>query len=166
MLIEKAKPAATPLARAFPGEDLFLPFQDRVDRLFRDFFREGWVVPALSSAPAAPFREWPRVDVSCDAERVRVEAELPGIEEKDVKVVLDRGTLQITGERSEAKEDKGRNWTRRERTFGAFERVLPLPDDVVADKAEARFTKGVLTVEIPRRVDEKNRPRAIPVKAT
>jgi HSP20 family protein len=163
MLIEKARPPGAPLARPRADEDPFALVHDRMDRLFRDFFHEGWIQPAV---PASSWKEWPKVDVSWDAEKVRVEAELPGIEEKDVKVVLDQGCLCVSGEKSEAKEEKGRNWTRRERSYGSFERVLPLPDDVVADKAEARFAKGVLTVEIPRKVDEKNKPRSIPVKAT
>lgn len=163
MLIEKARTPGSPLARSTAGEDPFALMQDRMDRLFRDFFREGWITPAVSQAA---WKEWPRVDVSYDTERVRVEAELPGLEEKDVKVVLDNGVLLLTGEKNEVKEEKGRNWTRKERTFGSFERVLALPDDVLADKAEARFTKGVLTVEIPRKVDEKNKPRAIPVKSS
>jgi HSP20 family protein len=156
-------PTPTPLARPYPGEDPFALMQDRMDRLFRDFFREGWVTP---TAPVGSWKEWPRVDVSFDVEKVRVAAELPGIEEKDVKVVLDQGRLVLSGEKNEEKEEKGRSWTRRERSFGSFERVIALPDDVVSDKAEARFSKGVLTVEIPRKVDEKNKPRSIPVKTT
>ncbi|MCE9634272.1 MAG: Hsp20/alpha crystallin family protein [Planctomycetes bacterium] len=162
----KVPPAASaraPLARAYPGEDPFALMQDRMDRMFRDFFREGWITP---TAPAAVWKEWPRVDVSCDAESVRVAAEIPGVAEKDVKVEIDQGRLVLTGEKNDEKEEKGRNWTRRERSFGSFERVILLPDDVVTDKAEASFSKGVLTVVVPRKVDEKNKPRAIPVKSS
>jgi HSP20 family protein len=163
MLLQKreAKPEA-PLARPFGGEDPFALMHERMDRLFRDFFPEGWAVPAAPTAGA--WAQWPSVDVSLDADKVRVKAELPGLDEKDIQLTVDSGRLVLSGEKKAESEEKGENWVRRERSFGSFERVIALPADVLADKAEAKFAKGVLTVEIPRQVDERNKPRTIPVK--
>jgi HSP20 family protein len=155
--------AETPLARPFGGEDPFALMHERMDRLFRDFFPEAWVTP--TPPRAIPWSAWPSVDVTCDAEKVRVRAELPGLDEKDVVLTIDAGRLVLSGEKKEGKEEKGESWMRRERSFGSFERVIALPSDVVAEKAEAKFARGVLTVEIPRQVDERNRPRTIPVKS-
>ena len=150
-----------PLARSFFNEDPFSLLRDRMDRVFRDVLRDS---PTLTNELGV-WGEAPRTDVAMDAEKVRVVAELPGVEEKDIEVRVDRDSLVLTGEKKSEKEEKGRDWIRRERSFGKFQRVVALPADVAFDKAEAKFSKGVLTVEIPRKVDEKNRPRTVPVKA-
>ena len=134
-----------------------------MNRLF-DGFIGGSALP--SSAGAGSFgtmNRWPSVDVSYDAERVHVECDLPGIDQKDVSVTADGSQLVISGETRSEAEEKGRRFTRRERTRGSFERVIPLPPDVAPEKAEARFRNGVRFVDVPRHVDERSRPRRIPI---
>jgi HSP20 family protein len=145
--------------RAFPT-DPFGIFDNRMDRLFDRFFGDF-----ARPMPVGSVTYWPLLDVSMDAERVRVATELPGLSEKDFQVTLEEGTLVIAGEKKTEKEEKGREWTRRERSYGSFRRVVALPADILADKVEARFANGMLNVEIPRKVDERNRPRTIAVKA-
>lgn len=106
---------------------------------------------------------YPAVNVWEDAEHVYVEAELPGLELKDLELlVTGNNQLTIKGER---KVNVAENavWHRQERGFGQFVRVLTLPFDVDAAKVNARFEHGVLTVQLAKHASAK--PRKIAVKA-
>jgi HSP20 family protein len=131
-------------------EERSLPsFQQEMNRLFDEFSR-GWGL--------APFREFaeqwdvfsPRVDVVEGDKEVTVSAELPGMDEKEIDVSLSRGVLTISGEKREEKEDKGKNYYRMERSYGSFQRSIPLPGEVDEEKAKATFNKGVLTITLPK----------------
>ncbi len=138
-----------------------LPLIDEVNRLFEDFFRD---VPVGAGWPAnvgfAPSLE---VEESDDA--VRVSAELPGIEEKDVELTLEDGVLTLKGEkRSESASEQGKT-RRTERSYGRFERSVTLPCEVVVDKVSAAFKQGVLHVTLPKAPAAKAHTIAIPVKS-
>jgi HSP20 family protein len=162
---ERAEPAA-PLAKPW-NEDPFLALHNRMDRwfsdLFHDFGRPLALGPGAEFTPAA-WTAWPKVDLTVDEKCVRVVADVPGNSDKDLQVTIDEGRLVIAGEKRTEKEEKGKDWFRRERSFGSFRRAIDLPVEVASDRAEAKFANGVLTVEIPRIVDERSKPRSIPVK--
>jgi HSP20 family protein len=106
---------------------------------------------------------FPALNVWEDGEKVHVEAELPGLDLKDVEIYVSGGNqLTIKGERKSNLPEKG-VWHRQERTFGAFNRSLTLPFPVDADKVEARLENGVLHIQLTKH--ESARPRKIPVKA-
>jgi len=73
--------------------------------------------------------------------------------------------LVISGEKRAEKEDKGRNYYRRETAYGSFQRAIPLPGPVEADKVEAVFKNGVLTVTLPKPPEEQKKRKTITVKA-
>jgi HSP20 family protein len=130
-------------------------FRNEMDRLFESFGlgNGGW--PTLAAA-------YPAVNVWQDSDHVFVEAELPGMELNELEIYVTGGNqLTIKGERQEPNFGKG-YWHRQERGFGSFARVITLPVDVDADKVEARFHNGVLTVIMPK--SETARPRRIAVK--
>jgi HSP20 family protein len=135
-----------------------LSFQQEMNRLFDEFFG-GWGL--------APFREFtepweafsPRVDVVEGDKEVTVSAELPGMDEKKIAVSLSRGVLTISGEKREKVEDRGKNYYRMERSYGSFQRSVPLPSEVDEDKAEATFKKGVLTITLPKTAEAQARKR-------
>jgi HSP20 family protein len=124
-------------------------FQQEMNRLFDDFFGGSALAPfgALGEG-------WnvfsPKVDVvETDAE-IRVSAELPGLDDKDIDVSLSRGELTISGEKKHEKEEQGRGYYRSERSFGSFRRSISLPGEVVTDKVDAVFKNGVLTITLPK----------------
>jgi len=78
---------------------------------------------------------------------IKVAAELPGLDEKDVEVELANGTLAIRGEKRTETEDKERRFS--ERFYGHFERRIPV-DDVEQDKVSASFKNGVLSITLPK----------------
>lgn len=127
-------------------------FQNEMNRLF-----DRW-----AGAPdgAASF---PAVNVWEDGEQLFVEAELPGLDLKDLEIYVTGGNqLTVKGERKQCLPEKGR-LHRQERGYGKFVRSLTLPYPVDADKVDARLEHGVLRVSLTKH--ESARPRKIPVKA-
>src|SRR5262245_54707281 len=130
-----------------------------IDSIFDSFLREtGWPL----AEPAA--RLLPTINVSDDPETVRVTADLPGLERKDVTVALEQDRLVLSGTRSEEKEEKGRNWYRRERASGEFHREIALPCEIDAAKATALMQNGVLTVDLPKKADALQKRRLVEIK--
>jgi HSP20 family protein len=90
-------------------------------------------------------------------------ADLPGLDEKDIEVTVEDGTVTIRGERKEETEEKKEDYYFSERTYGVFARTLPLPAGVEADKVRATFKKGVLEVHLPKAKETKG--KKIEIKA-
>ena len=134
-------------------------FHQEMNRLFEDFWHD------FSGDGAAGTRSFgfPYVEVSESDRELKVEAELPGMDEKDVEVLLDNGVLTLRGEKRSETEDKNRRVS--ERYYGRFERQIPLPVDVQEDKIIASFKKGVLTVKLPKSAEAADRVKKIPISA-
>jgi HSP20 family protein len=94
-----------------------------------------------------------------------VTAELPGMDEKNIEVKVSNGDLLIKGEKEEEKEEKKKDYYLQERHFGSFERRFRVPEGVDADKIEASFKKGVLTVTLPKTAEAQKAEKKIAVKA-
>ena len=126
--------------------DPFTTLHREMNRLFDDVFRgfEGGVPFSNFGRTAG----WPSLEVTETDDTVRIMAELPGMDEKDVEVLMQDGALTIRGEKKSETEDKARSFS--ERTYGRFERRIPLPWEVENDKVEATFRNGVLTVSLPK----------------
>ena len=143
-----------------------------VDRLFDDFSGGMWRSPfGRSFFDLEPFRRSegtfgvPAVDVTQTDKGYEITAELPGMAEKDIDVKLANGVLTIRGEKRDEKEEKNKDYYVRERSFGSFERSFQLPEDVDADKINASFNKGVLTIMVPRSAQAQRAEKKIEVKA-
>jgi HSP20 family protein len=155
-----AKSGDSSLARP---RDFFSAMRDEMDRMF-ERFDAGW--PRLPGA----FRHTgaavvvPELDVRESGNAIVIEAELPGVEEKDVNVTLANGLLTIKGEKKEQREEKGETYYRSERSFGAFERSLRLPETIDEGKVEARFDKGVLRITAPKRPEAVKAERKIEIR--
>jgi HSP20 family protein len=158
---EITKSGETSVARP---RDIFAQMRDEMDRLF-DRLEYDW--PRLPSLFRGSMREAmmvPEVDVRENANSITVEAELPGLEEKDVTVTLANGILAIKGEKKREREEKEENYYLTERSFGRFERSLRLPDTIDTNKIEARFDKGVLKVTAAKKPEALKAERKIEVK--
>jgi HSP20 family protein len=104
----------------------------------------------------------PRVDVNENEKEVLIEAELPGISKKDVKVEVRDNTLTISGERKVEKKTEDTNCCRSERHYGKFDRTFTLSDGVDAGNISANYKNGVLTLTLPKTV--KAQPKEITVE--
>jgi len=126
----------------------FLTFQQEMNRLFDEFFK-GTGLDTLGV-----FEGWdllrPPVDVTETDKEIQVTVELPGLDEKDIHVSLVRDVLTISGEKKQEKEERQGDYYRAERSYGSFRRSIQLPSQVQADKVDAVFRKGVLTVILPK----------------
>ncbi len=132
--------------------------QKRMNRLFNDFFsgREGDGDELMAGA-------WsPAVDVVEHDDSFVIEAELPGMNKDDIKISVTNDVLTIRGEKKIEKEDKKKNYHRMERSYGSFSRTFALPGNVKADKVDAEFKNGILTVTVPK--SEEAKPKQIDVK--
>jgi len=133
-----------------PSNDVghpFLSLHREINRLFDDAFQGlGSNLPSLGS----PLLRggMPRIEVSDDEKEIKVTAEMPGIDEKDVEILLKDGVLTLKGEKRSDTEDKEKQFS--ERYYGRFERRIPLGYDVQEDNVEARFKDGVLTITLPK----------------
>lgn len=139
--------------------DPFTTLHREMNRLFDDVFR-GFDVAPFGSGFGRMGR-WPSVEVIEADQEVRVSAELPGLDEKDVEVLMNDGMLTIRGEKRSETEDKEHAFS--ERYYGHFERRIPLAWDVEEDKIEATFKNGVLTVTMPKSVQAKANVKRIAI---
>ncbi|MCA1408325.1 Hsp20/alpha crystallin family protein [Ensifer sp. IC3342] len=148
----------------------FESLRSEIDRLFEEF------VPTLWRHPSAPtlmrrmprLSEWnvaPAVDLAETDKGYEITAELPGIDEKDIAVTISNGTLGIRGEKQEVKEEKDKEYVVSERRYGSFQRTFRLPEGVDADNVAATFSKGVLTVTLPKTPEAQQNERKIEIKA-
>jgi len=142
--------------KPFGGE--LSSFRREMDRLWSRFFGE-------SPFPRAMGEEWtPTVDISETGDHFIVEAELPGLEAKDVDVSLTGEMLTIKGEKKVEEEEKSENRFCCERYYGSFQRSFRLPSNIQADKVEAGFSKGILKITLPKVEEAKKKEIAIKVK--
>lgn len=142
----------SPLARLWPVSDL-----DELRRQARRFFDdvEMPVVDNFTFAPA--------LDVVENEKEILVTAELPGMKSEDVTVEVDNNVLMLKGEKKSEFEKKDAQYHIWERSYGTFQRMIPLPRTVKADAIEAKIESGILTVKLPKA--EEAVGRKIPIKA-
>jgi HSP20 family protein len=142
------------LIRWEPAREM-MTLREAMDRLFDDAFtrplsiQDGWSAPAI--------------DMYQTDDEIVVKAALPGIKPEDVQINITGEVLHIKGEMKYEDEQQERAWHMREQRFGAFERSVALPTDVVADKARAEFENGVLVITLPKA--EEVKPKTINIQA-
>jgi HSP20 family protein len=131
-----------------------------MNRVFDDFFRGfGW---PTSAAPAWAGGGWPHVEVSETDNEVKLVAELPGMEEKDIDLNFREGMLTLKGEKKT--ETNGAIYS--ERWHGQFQRTFQLGPDVDPEKIRAEFKNGVLTITAGKRPEAQRQVKRIPVNAS
>lgn len=132
-----------------------------MNRLFDDFTM-GWNMPAMFERNAPQYM--PRVNVAETEKSIVITAELPGMDTKDIEVKLVGDNIIVKGEKKEEKEEKSVGYHRVERSFGSFERVLPLPENIKKDAIDATYKDGVLRVTLPKTEEAVKATKTIEVK--
>ncbi len=144
-------------------ENPFYSLQRSINQVFDNFLDGFDFSPFGFESSMTSFR--PRLDVSETDSDFRITVELPGMDEKDVEVSLVNNHLTLRGEKKAEKEDKQRDYYSLERSYGLFERTVPVPEGVDLDKVEASFRKGILTVTLPKSAEFQKERKRIPIKA-
>lgn len=143
---EISRPTTTPApAKSTLPPRRMSPFdllQTEIERVFDSF--NGW--PATFTERAFS----PSMEVVETDSAIEVSTELPGIDEKDVEISVSDNVLTIRGEKKFEKDERKKNYRLVERSYGSFERSIALPQGVDASKVNAKMTKGVLKVEVPK----------------
>jgi HSP20 family protein len=160
------------------------PFESlrrEVDRLFEDFQLGSWRSPfgrsvfdvqpfwrgeiGSGKAPAVDIVD-KDVDIVDKDKAYEITAELPGMDESNIDVKFSDGTLTIKGEKRDEKDEKKKDYHISERRYGSFQRSFGVPDGVDADKIEANFKNGVLTVTLPKTAETQKSEKKIAIKKT
>jgi HSP20 family protein len=130
----------------------FYALHREMNRMFDDFLRD-FDLPGRSALA------WPHIELSEADDQLKVVAELPGLEERDVEVTLENGVLTLKGQKKVEKE--GTVYS--ERWEGAFERDIAVGEDVDADKVKASFKNGVLTILLPKKPEAQRQVKRISI---
>ncbi len=137
-----------------------------MDRIFDDFRTEWENTFLVPSGFADEAIRQPLIDL--DRRRTRsivVRAEMPGIHKEDLSIDVTEDGIEISGETSSERRTRNeKGYLRRERRYAKFYRSLPLPDKIVADKADAELKDGVLTVKLPKAAPPEKKSRKVQVK--
>jgi HSP20 family protein len=139
----------------------FVALHREVNRLFDDVFRGFDLMPSGSDRFFDRAIGWPNIEISDNDKEIKVTAEVPGHDEKDIAVELANDPLVIKGEKKTETEDKDRLFS--ERYYGRFERRIPV-EEVDEDKVSAAFKNGVLTVTMPKAPQLQSQVKRIAVK--
>jgi HSP20 family protein len=168
------KTEATPAAQPTKVAD-WQPFEvlrNQVDRLFHDFQTGFLQTPFYRTLPDIEsfwrrdlgFNVTPAIDIVEKEKAFEVTAELPGLDAKNIDLQLSDGILTIKGEKQEEKEEKTKDRYVSERRYGSFRRSLQIPGGVDAEKIEANYKGGVLTVTLPKSPDAQKKTIPVSVK--
>jgi HSP20 family protein len=164
--VKKTVPAQTTLP------DVWQSFRSEMDKLF-DRFGNGFGLPSLrrmfDTEPAwrSSFTfSAPAIDMSEDEKSYKITAELPGMDAKDIDVSVSGDMLVLKGEKRQEKEEKDKNYHFSERAYGSFQRGFELPASVDRGKIAADFSKGVLTITLPKTAQAQQSAKKIEIKSS
>lgn len=139
-----------------------LALQSEVNKLFGSFF--GDTLPSLWRSSEHMFDISPALDVTETDKEIRVTAEVPGLDSKDLQVSISDKYITISGNKSEEKKEEKQGYFHQERSYGEFQRVVALPENVNGEKAEASITKGLLVVTVPKKEGAQTKTRKLDIK--
>jgi HSP20 family protein len=144
----------------------FDPFRELEDFSER-FNRMAGLMPQRreSGREAMTVADWiPTVDVAEDDREFLIKAEIPEVEKRDVKVMVQDGVLTLQGVRKQEVEQNGKRFHRVERSYGSFVRSFTLPENADEKGMRAEFKDGMLTIHVPKSEEPKSRAMEIKVQ--
>ena len=141
-------------------DDPFKLFHGEMERLVDNFFNGFEIEPF--GGRLGTFS--PGFEVAESDKEIKISAELPGMDEKDIDISLANDSLTISGEKKAEKESEGKDYHIKERSYGSFSRMISLYAAIDSDKVEAHFKKGVLIIILPKSEKERERKKKIAVK--
>ena len=140
------------ITRWDPFRDLSI-LQERMNRVFEDAAGRGW----KSDEPSATTSWSPAVDIYETDNEIMVQAELPGVDRKDIALQLENNVLTLKGDRRFEKETNQENYHRIERSYGGFSRAFTIPAVVDEDRIRADYKDGILKIALPKKEPAKAR---------
>lgn len=151
---EKVPVKATQSSSLLPASP-FDDMQREMDRLFDNFLGRAWLRPSHLTWPhwgefKMPELHGPKVDIIERDDEIVIQAEIPGIDKKDIDISVTSDTITIKGQTEQEKKEETGNYHRREISRESFTRTLNLPSTVDSEKAKASFKDGILKITLPK----------------
>lgn len=140
----------------------FLTLREEIDKAFHNIFEKPMNFEASTDIGNLTIK--PSIDIIEDKQNFKIEIELPGMSEEDLKVKIQNSMLIIHGEKTISRKDEDKDYVSREICYGRYERKIALPDNIDANKAKATFKKGMLWVNFPKKEKSDNQEREITVE--
>jgi HSP20 family protein len=146
-------------ASAFPSAFANDPDLEKMNQYFNSLIESHLSTPALSNI------NYPRTDIEEEADKIIIKFDLAGVDKKNIKLMIDdKKMLTITGEKREEKEQKDKNFVRKEIFYGTFSKSIQLPQNIDESKLQTEFKNGILTVVIAKKPLKKPKAKIIPIK--
>ncbi|MDV3103201.1 Hsp20/alpha crystallin family protein [Thermococcus waiotapuensis] len=147
--------------------DLMREIQEEIDAIFRDMMRGprlwSWREPEESITTSETWRE-PFADIFDRGDKFVITVELPGVRKEDIKLRVTEDTVYIEAQMKREKELEREGAIRIERYYSGYRRVIRLPEEVIPEKAKARYNNGVLEIEVPKKNPTKPETEGFEVK--
>lgn len=131
----------------------FFSLQNDIEKAISEFYNIFDIQPSSPSTDIEKLIINPSIDIIEDEQSYKAVVEMPGIDEKNIKVNINNGILSIQSKKEISKKDEGKNYISREISYGTYDRKISLPDYVDTENAKASFKKGMLWVTFPKKVD-------------
>lgn len=140
-----------------------LALQKEMNQIFDNFSKSFFDFSPMSREMGLTKPITPKIDMVETEKEAKVTAELPGMEEKDIEVSFSRDTLVIKGEKKSEREEREKDYYLKERSYGSFQRAIPVSAGVDRDKVQAKFKNGVLTVILPKTKEAQKETKKIKI---
>jgi len=135
------------------------PFWD-IERWFEEEWPEIWERPRFR----VPMLKAPRMDISETDKEVVAEVELPGVDPNNINVEVENNILKVEAKTKKKEEEKKKGYYRKEISAGFYKRVVPLPVEVIGEKAKADYEDGILKISIPKKEKTKAKTKSIKIE--
>jgi len=135
------------------------PFWD-IERWFEEEWPEIWERPRFR----VPMLKVPRMDISETDKEVVAEVELPGVDPNNINVEVENNILKVEAKTKKKEEEKKKGYYRKEISAGFYKRVVPLPVEVIGEKAKADYEDGILKISIPKKEKTKAKTKSIKIE--
>jgi HSP20 family protein len=136
-----------------------------MDRLFEQFgFGSSLGGLAFGGSSLASSAWSPQIETFRRGDELVIRADVPGVRKEDLQIEVDDGVLTLSGERRSENEENRDGYYRSERSYGQFQRSIPLPEGVDADQCQASFTDGVLEVTLPAPKEQERKAKRIEIR--
>ncbi len=138
----------------------YFGISNELDNFFNGFFDDIPVERKLNQVEAFS----PKLNVKDTKKEIQISAEIPGVDEKDIKIELEDDRVIISGEKKTEKKEEGDNWVHTEQSFGSFTRTIPLTTKIDDENVKAKFKNGVLNITLPKSKEEKEKKKLIAIE--
>ncbi len=125
--------------------------QEQMDKIFEEFHKKMMSEDAFSKFKSFDLASSPAMDLVDKKDHYEIKVDMPGVDEKGVKITVKERVLKIEAKREQTKKEKKDNFIKQERFFSDYLKMITLPKDANADKLKSSYKNGVLTIVIPKK---------------